>query len=123
MVIFGLVELLLSHLYKKKLNRVSWLSVTATIMSLIYSEIGLGLGIAKVAGTTHKKEAQQELALTQSLTLRKKWKRLQALGAIAFAYSFSIILIEIQVCIFLLHYSFLHKCKLLHRIMNDCYVA
>jgi hypothetical protein len=43
-------------------------------MSFIYSEIGLGLGMTKVAGRTHKKEAQQELALTQALTLRKKWK-------------------------------------------------
>ena len=30
--------------------------------------------------------------------MQKIWRTLQALGAIAFAYSYSIILIEIQVC-------------------------
>ncbi|GAU13211.1 hypothetical protein TSUD_234180 [Trifolium subterraneum] len=95
MALFGVVELLLSHF--SNLNQVSWLSIIATIMSLIYSGIGLGLGIAKVAENGTLKESLTGIRTDTITHTQQIWKRLQALGAIAFAYSFSIILIEIQV--------------------------
>ncbi|KAK6946418.1 Amino acid transporter, transmembrane domain [Dillenia turbinata] len=63
-------------------DQVWWLSIVAAIMSFTYSTVGLGLGVAKAAGTVTE--------------MQKVWRSMQALGAIAFAYSFSIILIEIQ---------------------------
>ena len=46
--------------------------------------MGISIGTVTQAGTVTGME--------------KTWRTLQALGAIAFAYSYSIILIEIQVC-------------------------
>ncbi|XP_045814675.1 amino acid permease 4-like [Trifolium pratense] len=94
MILFGLVEMVLSHL--SNLNKVSWLSIIATIMSLIYSGIGLGLGMAKVAENGISKRSLTGISTDTIPRAQKIWKRLQALGAIAFAYSFSITLIEIQ---------------------------
>ncbi|XP_045809256.1 amino acid permease 4-like [Trifolium pratense] len=94
MILFGLVEMVLSHI--SNLNKVSWLSIIATIMSLIYSGIGLGLGMAKVAEHGTLKGSLTGISTDTITHTQKVWKRLQALGAIAFAYSFSIILIEIQ---------------------------
>ena len=48
LIIFGLLELILSQL--PSLEEISWLSVVATIMSFVYSSIGLGLSIEKTVG-------------------------------------------------------------------------
>ncbi|KAK7860979.1 amino acid permease 2 [Quercus suber] len=78
MITFGIIEVLFSQI--PDFDQVWWLSIVAAIMSFTYSSVGLGLGLGKVAVTATE----------------KMWRSLQALGAIAFAYSFSIILIEIQ---------------------------
>jgi hypothetical protein len=48
MIVFGVVEILLSQI--PDFEEIWWLSIVAAVMSFTYSTIGLGLGIAKVAG-------------------------------------------------------------------------
>lgn len=54
MIAFGVVEIILSQI--PDFDQIWWLSIVAAVMSFTYSTIGLGLGIAKVAGTEIKKE-------------------------------------------------------------------
>lgn len=49
MVIFACIELVLSQI--PNFHKLSWLSVLAAIMSFTYASIGVGLSIARVAGT------------------------------------------------------------------------
>lgn len=48
MLAFGAAEILFSQI--PDFDQISWLSIVAAVMSFTYSSIGLGLGIAKVAG-------------------------------------------------------------------------
>ncbi|CAN1239985.1 Amino acid permease 3, partial [Linum grandiflorum] len=75
-----------------------WLSILAAVMSFTYSTIGLGLGIAQVVGNGHVMGSLTGISIGPQVTQTQKiWKSFQALGDIAFAYSYSLILIEIQV--------------------------
>ncbi|KAL2520010.1 Amino acid permease 3 [Forsythia ovata] len=65
-------------------------------MSFTYSSIGLGLGIAKVAETGKIRGSLTGISIGYVTPIDKIWRTFQALGAIAFAYSYSLILIEIQ---------------------------
>ncbi|XVF14790.1 hypothetical protein REPUB_Repub09cG0092000 [Reevesia pubescens] len=65
-------------------------------MSFSYSGIGLGLGIAKVAATGTFRGSLTGISIGTVTQAQKIWRSFQAFGDIAFAYSFSIILIEIQ---------------------------
>ncbi|KAJ4731480.1 Amino acid permease 2 [Rhynchospora pubera] len=65
-IMFGVINIFFSQI--PDLDQISWLSIVAAIMSFTYSTIGLGLGIVQVV----------------------------AFGDITFAYSYSLILIEIQ---------------------------
>lgn len=49
MVIFAIIQIILSQI--QNFHKLSWLSMLAAVMSFAYSLIGLGLSIAKVAGT------------------------------------------------------------------------
>ena len=49
MIMFGVAEILFSQI--PDFDQISWLSMVAAVMSFTYSSIGLGLGLAKVAGT------------------------------------------------------------------------
>jgi amino acid permease len=100
MIIFGIVQVFFSQI--PDFDQVWWLSIVAAIMSFTYSTVGLSLGIAQV---TQNKAFQGSImgisvgAVTKAGTvtpMQKIWRNLQALGDIAFAYSYSIILIEIQ---------------------------
>ncbi|CAI9787047.1 unnamed protein product [Fraxinus pennsylvanica] len=64
-----------------------------TAMSFTYSSIGLGLGIAKVAENGKIRGSLTGVHLTP---MKKIWSSFEAFGNIAFAYSFSLVLIEIQ---------------------------
>ncbi|XXG57362.1 hypothetical protein AAC387_Pa03g4534 [Persea americana] len=79
------------------LHKLSWLSIVAAFMSFGYSLIGVGLALAKViSGNTGKTSitgADVGADLSES---QKVWTTFRALGDIAFAYSYSFILIEIQ---------------------------
>lgn len=51
MIAFGISEIILSQI--PNFDKLWWLSTVAAVMSFTYSGIGLGLGIAKVAGTNN----------------------------------------------------------------------
>ncbi|XP_027092440.1 amino acid permease 3-like [Coffea arabica] len=90
MIIFGVVEILFSQI--PDFDQIWWLSIVAVVMSFTYSTIGLGLGIAKVAETGKFRGSLTGI----SSGTDEIWRSFQALGAIAFAYSYSLTLIEIQ---------------------------
>ncbi|XP_017433714.1 amino acid permease 4 isoform X2 [Vigna angularis] len=100
MITFGIAEVIFSQI--PDFDQVWWLSIVAAIMSFTYSSVGLSLGVAKVAENKTFKGSMLGISIgtvTQAGTVtgtQKIWRSLQALGAMAFAYSFSIILIEIQ---------------------------
>ncbi|CAK7329501.1 unnamed protein product [Dovyalis caffra] len=100
MITFGIIEILFSQI--PDFDQVWWLSIVAAIMSFTYSTAGLGLGIGKVAGNGTFKGSLTGISIGTEThagrvtSTQKLWRSLQALGATAFAYSFSMILIEIQ---------------------------
>ncbi|XP_015951871.1 amino acid permease 4 isoform X2 [Arachis duranensis] len=100
MITFGTAEVIFSQI--PDFDQVWWLSIVAAIMSFTYSSVGLGLDIGKVAENRSFKGSLTGISIgtvTQAGTVtdtQKIWRSMQALGAMAFAYSFSIILIEIQ---------------------------
>ncbi|KAL2513133.1 Amino acid permease 3 [Abeliophyllum distichum] len=100
MIAFGVVEIIFSQI--PDFDQIWWLSIVAAVMSFTYSTIGLGLGIAKVRETGEIRGSLTGISIgtvtgTGTVTeLDKIWRSFQALGAIAFAYSYSLILIEIQ---------------------------
>ncbi|XP_066393231.1 amino acid permease 6-like [Miscanthus floridulus] len=95
MIIFAGIQILLSQL--PNFHKLWWLSIVAAVMSLAYSSIGLGLSIAKIAGGVHVKTSLTGAVVGVDVTASEKiWKTFQSLGDIAFAYSYSNVLIEIQ---------------------------
>ncbi|KAL4333911.1 hypothetical protein GQ457_07G012270 [Hibiscus cannabinus] len=92
MLIFGAVQIVMSQI--PNFHNMAWLSVIAAAMSFTYSFIGLGLGFAQVKenGTV-----MGSLTGVPAANLADKlWLIFQSLGDIAFAYPYSIILLEIQ---------------------------
>ncbi|KAH0662289.1 hypothetical protein KY284_027220 [Solanum tuberosum] len=95
MIIFGVMEIIFSQI--PDFDQISWLSIVAAVMSFTYSTIGLGLGVAQVAETGKIEGSLTGISIGTEVTeMQKIWRSFQALGAIAFAYSYSLILIEIQ---------------------------
>ncbi|KAK4767774.1 hypothetical protein SAY87_002915 [Trapa incisa] len=92
MLMFGLVQILMSQI--PDFHDMEWLSVVAAIMSFSYSSIGLGLGVGKVIENGTVKGSITGVA-SSSVPL-KLWASFEALGDIAFAYPYSIIVLEIQ---------------------------
>jgi len=101
MIAFGIVQIIFSQI--PDFDQLWWLSIVAAVMSFAYSAIGLGLGVSKVV---ENKEIKGSLTgvtvgtvtLSGTVTSSQKiWRTFQSLGNIAFAYSYSMILIEIQV--------------------------
>lgn len=94
--LFGGFQIVLSMI--PDFNRIWWLSIVAAIMSFSYSSIGLGLATSRVIEDGHiLGTATGDIVLDDALSLGWKTRSVfQALGNIAFAYSFSTILIEIQ---------------------------
>ncbi|ESR65974.1 hypothetical protein CICLE_v10008202mg [Citrus x clementina] len=92
MLLFGAVQVVMSQI--PDFHNMEWLSVIAAIMSFAYSFIGFGLGFAKVIENGRIKGS---IAGVPTANLADKlWLAFQALGDIAFAYPYSIILLEIQ---------------------------
>ena len=103
MVVFGLVEVVLSQF--PSLEKLTLISVVAAVMSCTYSVVGLFLSAAKVASNhaAHGTLLGVKISAAAGVSASTKtWHSLQALGNIAFAYTYSMLLIEIQV------HSFLH---------------
>ncbi|XP_057492002.1 amino acid permease 3-like [Actinidia eriantha] len=94
MILFGVTQIIFSQI--PDFDRIWWLSIVAAVMSFTYSSIGLGLGITKVAENGSFKGSVTGISIGTVTQAQKVWGTFQALGNIAFAYSYSMILIEIQ---------------------------
>ncbi|KAL5070254.1 hypothetical protein RYX36_021141 [Vicia faba] len=96
MAIFGIFQIFLSQI--PDFHELSWLSIVAAVMSFGYASIGIGLSMAKIAEKGHHWETSLTgLVVGVDITSSKKvWNTFQALGNIAFAYAFSIVIVEIQ---------------------------
>ncbi|XP_066359097.1 amino acid permease 3-like [Miscanthus floridulus] len=95
MILFGVVQILFSQI--PDFDEIWWLSIVAAVMSFTYSSIGLSLGIAQTISNGGFKGSLTSITFGAGVTSTQKiWHTLQAFGDIAFAYSFSNILIEIQ---------------------------
>ncbi|CAL9110684.1 unnamed protein product [Musa textilis] len=94
MIMFGVAEIFLSQI--PDFDQIWWLSIVAAVMSFTYSSIGLALGIVQVIANKGFKGSLTGISIGAVSPTQKIWRSLQALGDIAFAYSFSLILIEIQ---------------------------
>ncbi|XP_074288413.1 amino acid permease 6-like [Silene latifolia] len=94
-ITFGAVQLLLCQI--QNFHKLSILSIIAAITSFGYSFIGIGLSIAKVAGESHAKTTLTGVQIGVDVTKEQKiWNIFTALGNMAFAYAFSMVLIEVQ---------------------------
>ncbi|XP_050246140.1 probable amino acid permease 7 isoform X1 [Quercus robur] len=92
MLLFGLVQIVVSQI--PDFHNMEWLSVVAALMSFTYSFIGFSLGVAKVI--ENGKIMGSITGVPASSLANKLWLVFQALGDIAFAYPYSIIVLEIQ---------------------------
>ncbi|KAK6133061.1 hypothetical protein DH2020_033216 [Rehmannia glutinosa] len=92
MLLFGVVQIFMSQI--PDFHSMDWLSVVAAIMSFTYSSIGLGLGAAKVIGDGVIEGSIGGVSASSST--QKMWLVSQALGDIAFAYPYSMIVLNIQ---------------------------
>lgn len=130
MLLFGLVQVVFSQI--PDFHEMAWLSVLASVMSFSYSSIGFALGLAKVIGISlrvcslHRSLHNAALTKTKHFWFtgngrmkggiggismasapQKVWRISQALGDIAFAYPYSIVLFDIEVKIASLDSSFI----------------
>ncbi|XP_009379863.2 amino acid permease 4 [Musa acuminata AAA Group] len=94
MIMFGVVEIFLSQI--PDFDQIWWLSIVAAVMSFTYSSIGLALGIVQAIDNKGFKGSLTGISIGVISPTQKIWRSLQAFGDIAFAYSFSLVLIEIQ---------------------------
>lgn len=94
MIGFGAIQILFSQI--PDFHNMWWLSIVAAVMSFAYSLIGLALGIAKIAETGTFKGSLTGVGIGTVTEAQKVWGVFQALGNIAFAYSYSFVLLEIQ---------------------------
>ncbi|XP_057440947.1 probable amino acid permease 7 [Lotus japonicus] len=92
MVLFGVVQVIMSFI--PDLHNMAWVSVVAAIMSLTYSTVGLGLGIKTVI--ENGRMMGSVTGVPTSNIADKLWLVFQALGDIAFAYPYTVILLEIE---------------------------
>ncbi|GMH21604.1 hypothetical protein Nepgr_023446 [Nepenthes gracilis] len=94
MIIFGLTEIICAQI--PDFHRLWWLSIVAAVMSFTYSTVGVSLGIAQVAENGKIKGSLTGISIGTVSQAQRIWRRFQALGDIAFAYSYSLVLVEIQ---------------------------
>ncbi|CAA3027513.1 probable amino acid permease 7 isoform X1 [Olea europaea subsp. europaea] len=92
MLIFGAVQVLFSQI--PDFHNMELLSIVAAIMSFAYTFIGLALGFAKVV---EDGEIKGDITgVSTATTAQKVWLSSQAIGDIAFAFTYNIILLDIQ---------------------------
>ncbi|CAL4981936.1 unnamed protein product [Urochloa decumbens] len=90
MILFGVAEI-------PDLDQIWWLSIVAAAMSFTYSAIGLALGVMQTVANGGFRGSLTGVAIGAGVSSTQKiFRSLQAFGNIAFAYSYAIILIEIQ---------------------------
>nr|GMD60721.1 amino acid permease 6-like [Ipomoea batatas] len=94
-ILFGVAQIILSQI--PNFHKLSFLSLVAAVMSFAYSSIGLGLSIDRITRGGHVKTSLIGKPIGADLSSADKmWNSFTALGNMAFAYSFSPILVEIQ---------------------------
>ncbi|XP_048493185.2 amino acid permease 6 [Beta vulgaris subsp. vulgaris] len=94
-IIFGVLQIILSQL--PNFHKLSWLSIVSAAMSFGYSFIGIGLAVAKVATGSKPRTSLTGVEVGRDVTgSQKTWNIMTAMGNMAFAYAFSMVLIEIQ---------------------------
>ncbi|CAO2816770.1 unnamed protein product [Amaranthus hypochondriacus] len=95
MIGLGIFEIFLSQI--PNFHKLTWLPTVGAIMSFGYSSIGIGLALTRIVsgngGRTTITGADIGIDVT---TADKTWRMFRALGDIAFAYTFSQVLVEIQ---------------------------
>ncbi|KAF9608544.1 hypothetical protein IFM89_009910 [Coptis chinensis] len=97
MIMFGAINILLSQF--PNLEKITWLSVVAAVMSFGYSTISFCLCMAKwishggIRGSLMGIMSREDATLSSA---SKTWSTFQALGNIAFAFTYAEVLIEIQ---------------------------
>ncbi|KAL3821165.1 hypothetical protein ACJIZ3_007070 [Penstemon smallii] len=92
MLLFGLIQIVMSQI--PNFHNMAWLSVIAAIMSFSYAFIGLGLGFARVV--EHREIMGSIGGIPAETAVKKVWLVFQSLGDIAFAYPYTVIILEIQ---------------------------
>lgn len=93
MIVFGIIEILLSQF--PSLENITWVSVVAATMSFAYSSIGLFLCASKwVSKGGFEGNLPGAMAVSSA---EKTWLIFQALGNIAFAFTYAEVLVEIPV--------------------------
>ncbi|KAK3009641.1 hypothetical protein RJ639_015180 [Escallonia herrerae] len=92
MLLFGVIQIFMSQI--PDFHNMAWLSIVAAIMSFSYSFIGWGLGFTKII-ENGKIEGSIGGVPADSVP-EKIWLVFQALGDIAFAYPYALVLLEIQ---------------------------
>ncbi|KAJ8436924.1 hypothetical protein Cgig2_017349 [Carnegiea gigantea] len=95
MILYGGMQIILSQF--PNLEKVALLSATAAITSVGYCLTALGLTTAKLAmNHTVRGSLKLGMASEEISSMNKVWNVFQALGNIAFAYTYSMVLLEIQ---------------------------
>ena len=95
-IMFGMMEVILSQF--PNLEKVSFLSYTAATMSFFYSFIALYLSVVEFFAHHEVKGTLLGVEIGGNISpATKVWHSFQALGNIAFAYTYAMVLIEIQV--------------------------
>ncbi|KAL1820864.1 hypothetical protein ACET3Z_015733 [Daucus carota] len=92
MLAFGGIQMVMSQI--PDFHNMAWVSIVAAIMSFSYALIGLALGFAEVI--EHGKIKGSIRGVPADTTAEKLFLMFQALGDIAFAYPYALILLEIQ---------------------------
>ncbi|CAN1219100.1 Amino acid permease 8, partial [Linum perenne] len=87
----GILEVVVSQI--PNFHKLAWLSVVAAVMSFLYASIGLGLAVSRVAS---EGETSGSMTGVETNGMDKVWRMFTAFGDMAFACSYSAILIEIQ---------------------------
>lgn len=91
-LLFGVIQILFSQI--PNFHEMEWLSIVAAIMSFAYTFIGAALGLAKVIGDG---KVRGDISGVSTANIAGKvWLTSQAVGDIAFAYTYNIILLEIE---------------------------
>ncbi|KAL7143569.1 hypothetical protein ABFS83_08G200500 [Erythranthe nasuta] len=91
-LLFGGVQVMFSQI--PDFHNMQWLSIIAAVMSFAYTFIGLGLGFANVL---ENGEIRGDLSGVSTSTVAEKvWLSSQAIGDIAFAFTYNVILLDIE---------------------------
>ena len=107
MLIYGAIEIFLSQC--PNLEKVAILSVIAAVTSFAYALIALCLSTAKLS-SNHEFKGSLMVAMVGNTeaTSERFWQAFQALGNIALAYTYCMLLLEIQVLHFNLNLFFIY---------------